>query len=96
MKDIIASSFDLDVNRHILISNAAEKKIFDCVVRAIEYYLPIRPLNHVESIFFLLVGLNLLVRLSTDLKCTKSKSYSKIGNINNGVNIGNRVDNEIS
>lgn len=51
IKDIIAFSLHLDINIHVPMSNAAEKKTFNCAVRAIKYYLPVRPPKHAKSIF---------------------------------------------
>lgn len=95
MKDIIASSLDLDVNIHVLMSNAVEKRLFNCAVRAIKYYLPIRFPKNIRFIFLQLVELSLLVGPLIDLNCTKSKSYNENGNISHGLDIGNRVNNKV-
>lgn len=96
MKDIVAFLLDLDVNIYVLMSNTAEKRLFNYIVRAIECYLPVKLLKYIKFIFFWLMGLSPLVEPPTNLNRTKSKSHSKNGNISNGVNIGNGVDNEVT
>ena len=96
MKDIVAFSLYLDINIHIPISNAAKKRLFDYIIRAIKCYSLVKLPKYIKSIFFWLVGLSLLVGPLIDLNCTKSKSHSENSNISNGVDIGNRVDNKIS
>lgn len=76
-------------------SNVAEKKLFDCAVRAIKCYLPVRPSKHAKFIFFLLVKLIPFLKPSINLNCTKSESHSKNSNISNGVNISNKIDDEV-
>lgn len=96
IKDLISSSLGLDSNIHIQISNIAEKRLFDCAVGAIKYYWPVKPLTHAKSIFFWLAKLSSLVEPLIDPKRTKSKSHYENSNINNGININNKMDEEIS
>ena len=95
MKDIVTSSLDLDINIYVSISNAAEKKIFNCAISAIKYYLSVQPLKSAKFIFLWLAGLNPLIGPSTNLNHTKSKSYNENDNISNGVDIDNRANNKI-
>lgn len=74
----------------------AEKRLFDYVVETIKYHQFVRPPILIESIFFWLVGQNLLIRPPMNLNCTKSKSYNRNSNLSNRVDISNRVDNKIS
>lgn len=50
------------------------------------------PLKPTEFHFFCPKRQNLLVKLPADLNCIKSKSYSKNNNLNNKVDIDNRVN----
>lgn len=70
----------------------AQKKQFDCAIEAIEYYWLLRPPIPIESIFFLLTELSLLVGSPTDLNYTENKSYSKNNNISDEINISNKVN----
>lgn len=55
----------------------AEKKQFDCNIKAIQYYEPIRLLTPTKFLFFWLTRLSPFVGPSMDLKHTKNKSYSE-------------------
>lgn len=94
MKDIVAFSLDLDVNIHISINNTAKKRLFNCVVRAIKCYLPVKLLKYAKSIFLWLIKLSIFVGQLINLNRTKNKSHNKNGNINNGMDIYGGVDNE--
>lgn len=95
IKDIVTFSLNLDINIHILISNTAKKKLFNCAIRAIKCYSLIKSLKYAKSIFFWLAELSPLVGPLTDPNCTKSESHNESGNISNGVDIGNGVDNKV-
>ncbi len=73
MKDLV--SYSLDVNISVQ-SDVPEKRRFDLVISAIDYYWPIQPPIPTESIFLWLDRLSLLVGPSTDPNCTKSESHS--------------------
>lgn len=96
MKDIIAFSLDLDVNIHISMSKTTKKRLFNCAIRLIKWYLLIKPPKYAKSIFLWLVQLTSLNRLPTDLNRTKSKGHNENSKINNRVDLANGVDNKIS
>lgn len=73
----------------------AEKRLFNYAVETIKYYWSMKLLIPTESIFFYLAELSPLIESPMNLNCTKSKSNSKNGNLSDGLNINNRVDDEV-
>ena len=57
-------------------SDAAERRLFDRAVGAIDYYCPVRPPTPTESVFLWLAQLSPLVGPSTDPNRTESESLS--------------------
>lgn len=51
MKDLVCCSLDVNI---LVTSDAAEKKLFDRAIDAIDYYWPVQPYMPTESIFHLL------------------------------------------
>lgn len=72
-----------------MLSNVSEKRLFNFVVLAINYYYSIYLPIPIKSIFFWLDELKPFISLPTDLNHTKSKSDS------DNCNIG-RKSNEVS
>ena len=70
MKDLVCCSLDVNIPVQ---SDAAEKRLFNCAVEAIDYYCPIQPPMSTKSVFLWLAQLSPLVGLSTDPNRTKSK-----------------------
>ena len=73
MKDLVCCSLDVNIPVQ---SDAAERRLFDRVVEAIDYYYPVRPSTPTESVFLWLAQLSPLVGPSTDPNRTESKSLS--------------------
>ena len=73
MKDLICCLFDVNIPVQ---SNAAERRLFNCAVKAIDYYYPIRPPTPTESVFHWLAQISPLVGLSTDPERIESKILS--------------------
>ena len=73
IKDLVCYSLDVNIPFQ---SNAAERRLFERVVEAIDYYCPVQPTMPIELVFLWLAQLNLLVGLSTDPDRTKNKSLS--------------------
>ena len=57
-------------------SNVAEKRLFDCIIEAIDYYCPLQPPTPTELVFFWLAQLSPLVGSSTNPIRTESESFS--------------------
>lgn len=89
MKDIITFLLDLDINIYVLINNTATKRLFNCVIKAIKYYQPIRSSKHAKFIIFQLVKLSLLIESLINL------NYTKYENRSNHYNISNKMENKI-
>ena len=81
MKDLVCCSLDINIPMQ---SNAAERRLFDRTVEAIDYYCPIQPSTPTKLVFLWLAQLNLLVGPSTNLDRTKNKSFSDNCGKNNG------------
>ena len=73
MKDLVWYSLDVNIPMQ---SDAAERRLFNCAVEVIDYYCPIQSPTLIESVFFWLAQLSLLIGLLTDLDRTKSKSFN--------------------
>ena len=71
MKDLVC--YSLDVNIPVQ-NDAAEKRLFNHVVEAIDYYCLVQPPTPTESVFLWLAQLSPLVDLSTDPDRTKSEN----------------------
>lgn len=88
MKDLV--SYLLNIN--ILVwSNVAERRLFDYIGEAIKYYWPVKLFTLVESIYLWLARLSPLVGPFTHPKCTKIENYNDNGNINNGLEVINKI-----
>ena len=90
MKDLVCCSLDVNIPVQ---SDAAERRLFDRAVGAIDYYCPVRPPTPTKSVFLWLVQLSPLVGPSTDSNRTKSKSLSDNCGKSNG-EMSNRVGGE--
>lgn len=85
MKDLVSYLLDINISMQ---SDATEKRLFNFVVLAINYYWYIQPPTPKKSIFLWLDGLSLLVSLPTNPNYTKSESRDKNYDME-------RVDNEM-
>lgn len=74
-------------------SDAAEKRLFNHTIEAIDYYWPVRPLISTELLFLWLAQLSPLIGLATDPNYTKSKSFSNNCSKSNS-DISDGVDSE--
>lgn len=72
-----------------------EKKQFNYTVKVIKYYWLVRSLTPIKSIFFLLIRLSPLIDPPTDLNHIESKSFSRNSNLNDRVDINDKMDNEV-
>lgn len=87
MKDLVFYSLDVNIPMQ---NNTAEKKLFNYVVEAIDYYLLVQSFTQTKLIFLWLMQLNLLVNLATELNCIKSKSFNNNCDKNNS-NMSNEM-----
>ena len=71
MKNLICCSLDINIPVQ---SNAAQKRLFDRTVEAIDYYYPVQSFTPTKSVFLWLAQLTTLVDTSTNLDRIKSKS----------------------
>ena len=68
-------------------SDMTKKRLFNCTIRVIKYYWPIKPPIYTKFIFFWLARLSSLVGLSTDFNHTKNKNHNENSNISDKINI---------
>ena len=73
----------------------SERTLCNCVVMAIKYYLHVRTLTTIKSIFLWLKELNLFIRPLEDFNCTKNQNHSENSNISDRRDIGDEVDDKI-
>ena len=81
IKDLVCCSLNINIPVQ---NDAAERRLFDHAVEAIDYYWPVQPPTPTELVFFWLAQLNALVGLPTDPKRTESKSLSDNCSTSNG------------
>ena len=74
-------------------SDTAEKRLFNCAIKVIDYYFPVRPPMPTKSVSFWLVQLNPLVGLFLNPDRTKSENLNDNCSKSNS-NMSNRVGNE--
>ena len=87
IKDLVCCSLDVNI---LVQSNAAERRLFDCAVEAIDYYCPVQPPTPTKLVFLWLTQFSPLVSPSTDPDRIESKSHSDNCGKNN-VDISDRV-----